>query len=99
MLTLHTTGQFRKDEKLARKRGLDISLLKTVIQTLLEEKPLDPKYKDHSLVGNYAGFRECHILPDWLLIYAIDKGRLILTATRTGTHSDLFDKKKRHGKP
>ena len=94
MLTLHTTGQFRKDEKLARKRGLDISLLKSVIRTLLEEKPLDPKYKDHPLAGNYIGFRECHILPNWLLIYAIDKGRLILTASRTGTHSDLFDKKK-----
>jgi mRNA interferase YafQ len=95
VLILHTTGQFRKDEKLARKRGLDISLLKSVIQTLLEEKPLDPKHKDHPLVGNYAGFRECHILPDWLLIYVIDKGRLILTASRTGTHSDLFGKKKR----
>ena len=95
MLILHTTGQFRKDEKLARKRGLDISLLKSVIQTLLEEKPLDPKHKDHPLVGNYAGFGECHILPDWLLIYVIDKGRLILTASRTGTHSDLFGKKKR----
>ena len=96
MLTLHTTGQFRKDEKLARKRGLDISLLKSVIQTLLEEKPLDPKHNDHPLVGNYAGFRECHISPDWLLIYIVDKGRLILTASRTGTHSDLFGKKKRH---
>jgi len=95
VLTLHTTGQFRKDEKLARNRGLNISLLKTVIQTLLEEKPLAPKHKDHPLVGNYAGFRECHILPDWLLVYTVDKGRLILTASRTGTHSDLFDKKKR----
>ncbi|MDR0322032.1 MAG: type II toxin-antitoxin system YafQ family toxin [Treponema sp.] len=94
MLTLHTTGQFRKDEKLARKRGLNISLLKSVIQTLLEEKPLAPKYKDHPLVGNYAGFRECHILPNWLLIYTVDKGRLILTASRTGTHTELFDKKR-----
>ena len=96
MLTLHTTGQFRKDEKLARKRGLNISLLKTVIQNLLEEKTLGPKYKDHPLVGNYTGFRECHIKPDWLLIYTVDKGRLILTASRTGTHSELFDKKKRN---
>jgi len=95
MLTLHTTGQFRKDEKLARKRGLDVSLLKAVIQTLLEEKPLDPKHEDHPLVGNYTGFRECHILPNWLLVYAVDKGRLILTASRTGTYTDLFDKKKR----
>jgi len=95
MLTLHTTNQFRKDEKLARKRGLNVALLKSVIQTLLEEKPLAPKHKDHPLVGNYIGFRECHILPNWLLIYAVDKGRLILTASRTGTHTDLFEKKKR----
>jgi len=95
MLTLHTTGQFRKDEKLARKRGFDISLLKSVIQNLLEEKPLNQKHKDHPLVGNYTGFRECHILPNWLLIYTVDKGRLILTASRTGTHTELFDKKRR----
>jgi mRNA interferase YafQ len=93
MLTLHATGQFRKDEKLARKRGLNISLLKAVIQTLLEEKPLAPKHEDHPLVGNYAGFRECHIQPNWLLIYAVDKERLILTASRTGTHADLFGKR------
>jgi len=92
------TGQFRKDEKLARKRGLDISLLKSVIQTLLEGKPLDPKHRDHALVGNYAGFRECHILPNWLLIYTVDKGRLVLTASRTGTHTDLLDKKRRQKK-
>ena len=95
MLTLHTTGQFRKDEKLARKRGLDISLLRSVIQILLEEKPLDLKHKDHPLVGYYIGFRECHIQPDWLLIYTVDKGKLILTASRTGTHTDLFDKKRK----
>ena len=95
MLTLYTTNQFRKDEKLARKRGLNISLLKTVIQTLLEEKPLDQKHKDHPLIGNYTGFRECHILPNWLLVYTVNKKRLILTASRTGTHADLFDKKKR----
>ena len=99
MLTLHTTRQFRKDEKLARKRGLNISLLRSVIQTLLDEEPLDPKYKDHPLVGNYTGFRECRILPDWLLIYTVDKGQLILTASRTGTHTDLFDIKRRQKKP
>jgi len=98
MLTLHTTNQFRKDEKLARKRGLNVALLKSVIQTLLEEKTLAPKHKDHPLVGNYTGFRECHILPNWLLIYTVDKGHLILTASRTGTHTDLFDKKKRQRK-
>jgi len=98
MLTLHTTNQFRKDEKLARKRGLNVALLKSVIQTLLEEKSLAQKHKDHPLVENYIGFRECHILPNWLLIYAVDKGRLILTTSRTGTHTDLFDKKKRQRK-
>jgi mRNA interferase YafQ len=91
MLTLKTTSRFRKDYKLAQKRGLDLSLLGTVIDTLLAEKPLDPKYKDHSLTGDYSGFRECHILPDWLLIYSIHQELLILTASRTGTHSDLFD--------
>ena len=64
-----------------------------MIQTLLEEKPLDLKHKNHPLVGNYAGFRECHILPNWLLVYTVDKGRLILTTSRTGTHTELFDKK------
>jgi len=90
MLSLQTTTQFRKDRKRAIKRGVSIKLLDDVIQTLIEEKPPDPKHRDHALTGSYAGFRECHIQPDWLLIYAIDKGNLILTATRTGTHSDLF---------
>ena len=92
MLTLHTTSQFRKDYKLAKKRGYNLSLLEEVLDTLLEGKTLDAKYHDHALTGNYFGFRECHILPDWLLIYAIDNGTLILTASRTGTHSDLFKK-------
>ena len=92
MLTLHTTSQFRKDYKLAKKRGYNLSLLEEVLNTLLDGKSLDAKYHDHALTGNYLGFRECHILPDWLLIYAIDNGTLILTASRTGTHSDLFKK-------
>ena len=92
MLTLHTTSQFRKDYKLAKKRGYNLSLLEEVLDALLESKTLDAKYHDHPLTGNYLGFRECHILPDWLLIYAIDNDTLILTASRTGTHSDLFKK-------
>lgn len=92
MLTLHTTSQFRKDYKLAKKRGYNLSLLEEVLNTLLDGKSLDAKYHDHALTGNYLGFRECHILPDWLLIYTIDNGTLILTASRTGTHSDLFKK-------
>lgn len=92
MLELVTTGQFRKDYKRVKKRGCDMSLLEEVIDSLQKEQPLEERYRDHGLVGNYAGFRECHILPDWLLIYATDKERLILTASRTGTHADLFAK-------
>ena len=92
MLKLVTTGAFRKDYKRIKKRGYDISLLETVLEQLLSEKKLEEKYRDHALIGNYFGFRECHILPDWLLIYAINNSELILTASRTGTHSDLFDK-------
>ncbi len=73
-----------------KKRGLDMSELETVIDTLLAEKPLDEKYRDHDLHGQYEGYRECHIQPDWLLIYIIDKGQAVLVATRTGSHSDLF---------
>lgn len=92
MLQLETTGQFRKDYKRVKKRGYDMNLLENVIQTLLEEMLLAEKYRDHSLTGNYTGFRECHVLPDWLLIYTIQQDRLVLTASRTGTHSDLFGK-------
>ena len=92
MLTLKTTTQFRKDYKLMKKRGYNMNLLQAVLQTLLEEKPLAKKHRDHALVGNYSGFRECHILPDWLLIYQSDSETLLLVASRTGAHSDLFKK-------
>lgn len=84
------TSMFKKDFKLAKKRGYDISLLNNVIDILASGQPLAEKYKDHSLVGNYKGYRECHITPDWLLIYEIDDNKLFLYLTRTGTHSDLF---------
>ena len=87
---LVTTAKFRKDVKLMKKRGKDLKLLQEVIDTLVEGKPLDAKYKDHALVGNYIGFRECHIQPDWLLIYMISNEQLIVTASRTGSHSDLL---------
>ena len=90
MLDLVTTTQFRKDLKRIRKRGYDLSTLEDVLQTLLSEEPLPETNRDHALTGDYKGFRECHIEPDWLLVYAVDKGKLILTASRTGTHSDLF---------
>lgn len=92
MLELVTTGQFRKDYKRVKKRGYDTELLEKLINDLLQEKPLEEHYRDHGVVGDYLGFRECHILPDWLLIYAINKKQLILTASRTGTHADLFKK-------
>lgn len=90
MLELVVTNQFKKDLKRIRKQGKDIRLLQDVLQTLLEEKDLDAKCHDHALIGNYTGFRECHIQPDWLLIYMINHEELILTASRTGSHSDLF---------
>jgi len=90
MLGFETTTQFRKDIKRIEKRKYDLSLMDQVVQTLLEEKPLDLKHHDHDLTGDYTGHRECHIQPDWLFIYRIDEDKLILVATRTGTHSDLF---------
>ncbi|MCM1296677.1 MAG: type II toxin-antitoxin system YafQ family toxin [Muribaculaceae bacterium] len=74
------------------KRGLDISLLEDIIATLAMGGSLSEKNKDHALSGNWAGHRECHIFPDWLLIYRIDDDVLVLTLARTGTHSDLFGK-------
>ena len=90
ILDLVMATQFRKDLKRINKRGKDLSLLKDVLQTLREEQALEEKYRDHALTGNYIGFRECHVQPDWLLVYAINKEELILTASRTGSHSDLF---------
>ena len=90
MLHLETTSQFRKDYKLMKKRGLNLRLLEDVLNKLIREEQLETRHRDHALTGNYRGLRECHIQPDWLLIYAIDKGRLILTASRTGSHADLF---------
>lgn len=84
------TSMFKKDLKLAKKRGYDLSLLNKVVDTLAMGKPLAEKYKDHNLVGNFTGCRECHITPDWLLIYEISNSELILYLTRTGTHTDLF---------
>lgn len=90
MLDLVTTTQFRKDLKRLRKRGADLRRLDAVLQLLLAEQALPEKHRDHALTGDCIGFRECHVMPDWLLIYAVDRGRLILMASRTGTHADLF---------
>lgn len=84
------TNKFKKDIKIAIKRGYNISLIKEVIDILAKVEQLPEKYKDHNLVGNYKECRECHITPDWILIYEVDDKHLFLYLTRTGTHSDLF---------
>ena len=84
--------QFKKDYKRSMKRNLDINLLDDIIRKLSYGKELDDSNKDHALIGNWSGFRECHIEPDWLLIYKIENDGLVLTLTRTGIHSDLFGK-------
>ena len=84
------TNQFKKDYKRAIKRGLDISLLDDCIRTLAAGDELAPKFRDHNLTGNWSGHRECHILPNWLLVYRLEDNDLILILARTGTHSDLF---------
>lgn len=90
--TVKPTSQFKKDYKLAMKRGLDISLLEDIIAKLALGESLPEKNLDHALSGNWNGYRECHILPDWLLIYKLEDNVLILTLARTGTHSNLFNK-------
>ena len=87
-----TTTQFKNDFKLAKKRGLKMELLRDVITVLAMGETLPEKNKDHALTGNWIGHRECHILPNWLLVYRLEDEVLVLTLTRTGTHSDLFGK-------
>ncbi len=85
------TPQFKKDFKLAIKRGCDIEKIRKVVRMLADGETLPPKYHDHKLLGReYLGYRECHIEPDWLLVYKITERVLVLSLYRTGTHSDLF---------
>ena len=90
MYIVKPTAKFQKDIKRIKKRGYDISLLTDVLKKLSAGEPLPAKNKDHSLSGNFEGCRECHIAPDWLLIYKISQNSIYLYLTRTGTHSDLF---------
>ena len=90
MLEISFTTQFKKDYKLCKKWGYDFRLLKDLINILAIPEPLPETNRDHNLVGNYASKRECHIRPDWLLVYRMEGNRLILY--RTGTHADLFDR-------
>ena len=86
------TSRFKAGVKLARKRGLDISLLEDVIEKLRLDQPLEAKHHNHELSGNFKGVWECHIQPDRLLLYLKDNGVLVLTLVDTGTHSDIFKK-------
>jgi mRNA interferase YafQ len=90
MYRLEQTSQFKKDIKLAKKRGLSMQLLDEAVTLLVENGKLPPKYKPHTLKGDYSGFWECHIQPDWLLVWAQNEKIKLIALTRTGTHSDLF---------
>ena len=90
MLKIVTSNRFVKDLELARKRNLDLAPLNEVVEKLAKQERLEKKYHDHPLSGDYNKFRECHIKPDWLLIYHVDDDELELFLFRTGTHSDLF---------
>ena len=87
---LDFTSKFKKDIKLLKKQGKNIEKLYEIINILAYGEELDAKYRDHNLIGNYKGYRECHIKPDWLLIYYIENDILTLTLSDTGSHSDLF---------
>lgn len=90
MLTIKYHTMFKNDFKRIKKRGYDISRLEKIVELLANEVPLPEQFKDHNLSGNYNGFRECHIAPDWLLIYQVNNNELVLVLSRTGSHSDLF---------
>ena len=90
MYRIKPTSKFQRDLKRAARRGYNISLLTEVVKLLASGETLPSKYRDHDLIGGYVGCRECHITPDWLLIYEIEHDTLFLYLTRTGTHSDLF---------
>lgn len=92
MYKIEFTAEMKRNVKLMKKRGKDISKLTAVLELLASGNPLPSQYNDHNLSGNLKDFRECHIEPDWLLMYQIHEDVLILTATATGTHADLFGK-------
>ena len=92
MYQVKFTTAYKKSYKLMKKRGLDLSLLDEVVDLLRQGKQLDERYRNHSLSGNFAGVRECHIKPDWLLVYLIENDVLTLTLVDTGSHSDIFKK-------
>lgn len=90
--TVKFTTQFKKDYKLAKRRGMNMDLLIKAIDLLANGESLPKKFHDHSLSGNWVGHRECHLQPDWLLVYYYEDDVLVLTLSRTGSHCDLFGK-------
>lgn len=90
MLNVVLSNQFKKDLKLMNRRHVDLEQLESVVNKLANQEVLDERYHDHALIGDYAGYRECHIKPDWLLVYRTNDNELYLFLSRTGTHSDLF---------
>ena len=90
MRTFSRTSQFKKDVKRAEKRGQNLAQLKVVLELLMAGEPLPAAFKDHPLRGNFAGSRDCHIDPDWVLIYTLTEAGTHVRFERTGTHSDLF---------
>ena len=90
LYTVEQSNQFKRELKKLRKRGYDMTVINGVVNTLSNGEKLDVKYRDHALIGNFKGYRECHITPDWLLVYKIKANVLTLVLHRTGTHSDLF---------
>jgi len=86
--TIRYTAQFKKDFKLAQRRGRNIKLFKEILTALANDQPLDVRYRDHALMGRYSGTRECHVQPDWLLIYRLTEEEV--TLVRLGSHADLF---------
>lgn len=92
MLDVYFSGKFRRDYKRIQKQGKDVNRLLKIVDILAAEQPLAPKYRDHVMTGDFIGHRECHIEPDWLLVYKVEQDALLLTLTRTGSHSDRFRK-------
>lgn len=91
MLEVVLSNRFKRDLKRAVRRGRDTALLEKAVNTLAERRPLPESNRDHALTGDWAGYRECHIQPDWLLIYKVHEEELLLLLMRTGTHADLFE--------
>jgi mRNA interferase YafQ len=87
---VHLTGQFRRDVKLARRRGKDLGKLRMAMEIIVGGNPLPPQYRDHPLRGEFHGSRDCHLEPDWLLIYTLNPSDPVVCFERTGTHADLF---------